>query len=672
MKKFLPNRALAAKEKITFSVLLFAAVVLKGTCAYATVYTGSLGPELTYTLDSGTGHVVIEGRGAMTSDDLSNYPKREYVKTISFPEGLTSICANAFHGCYNLQSIVLPDSVVSIGAYAFQECTKMTSVNLGKGIKSIGNQAFIFCSNLRKVRWSDCLESIGNMAFYNCTNIGDTVFFPKTFKTMGSQAFGSENYNSSSKVMVWEAIHANDFVLYESDVPGENHFTHIIFGDSVEYIPNMLCKFMYNDSITLPETVKAIGTSAFTNCSQLQKIHIPEGVTSIGASAFAGCKKLKQLVLPAGLQEIPEQLCNLCGALDSVRLPAGLTIIPQKAFNGCSALRSIKIPNSVTNIGNNAFAGCPLDTVVLPSSLNVLGDDVFNQLSLSSSPKHLVLNDKLVATGMGTFANWSDLESIVIGKNVAILGQDCFWADSMVTDITCYASQPPLIYDATFDGVPDTATVHVLSGSVAAYKSAQYWSRFRIVALDGEEIIQRSVTVDPGTTTADFTWPTDSDANSYQIDIYKDGAVFCKLTLGNRGQLLAINFSAPGRERSNLQSQISNADSSQPYTLSFKVTGLDEASRYTYVLSVLDENDAPLHVYIGDFATLGYSGELQYDGNELIPTPPIIPGDPDGHHVVTGVEETGSEVPEQKAIIEGRLLFITPQGIYDITGKRIE
>ena len=59
--------------------------------AYATVYEGSCGPALTYTLDSGTGHLVIEGRGAMTSDELSNYPKREYIKTISFPEGLTSI-----------------------------------------------------------------------------------------------------------------------------------------------------------------------------------------------------------------------------------------------------------------------------------------------------------------------------------------------------------------------------------------------------------------------------------------------------------------------------------------------------------------------------------------------------------------------------------------------------
>ena len=645
--------------------IILVCLTMMANSAYATVYTGSLGPELTYTLDSGTGHVVIEGRGAMTSDDLSNYPKREYVKTVSFPEGLTSICANAFHGCYNLQSIVLPDSVTTIGAYAFQECTKMTSADLGKGIKTINSQAFIFCSNLRKVRWSDCLESIGDMAFYNCTNIGDTVFFPKTFKTMGWGAFGSENYNSDSKVMVWEAIHANDFVRYESD------------GDSVEYIPNMLCKYMYNDSITLPETVKEIGASAFTNCSRLQKINIPEGVTSIGASAFAGCKKLKQLVLPSGLQEIPEQLCNLCEALDSVRLPAGLTVIPPKAFTGCSSLRSIKIPNSVTNIGNSAFAGCPLDTVVLPTSLNVLGDAVFNQLNLTTSPKHLVLNDKLVATGMGTFANWSELQTIVIGKNVAILGQDCFLADSSVTDITCYAAQPPLIYDGTFSGVADTAKVHVLSSSVAAYRAAQYWSRFRIVALDEEEIIQRTVTVDAAETTADFTWPTDSAAHSYQIDIYKDGAVFCKLTLGARGQLLGISFSAPERTPSDSPTRGENskkleANESLPYTLSFKVTGLDEASRYTYVLSVLDENNAPLHVYIGDFATLGYDGELKYNGNELIPTPPIIPGDPDAQSVITGIEKTGSEGAEKKTIIEGRLLFITPQGTYDITGKRIE
>jgi len=649
--------------------IILVCLIWMANSLYATVYNGVCGPELTYTLDSGTGHLVIEGRGAMTSDDLSNYPKREYVKTVSFPEGLTSICANAFHGCYNLQSIVLPDSVTSIGAYAFQECTKMTSVNLGKGIKSIGDQAFIFCSALRKVRWSDCLESIGDMAFYNCTNIGDTVFFPKTFKTMGWGAFGSENYNSASKVMVWEAIHANDFIKYESDVPGECHFSYVIFGDSVEYIPNMLCKFMYNDSIILPETVKEIGASAFTNCSRLQKINIPEGVTNIGASAFANCAKLKQLVLPSGLKEIPEQLCSSCNSLDSVKLPAGLTIIPQKAFSGCG-LGRVAIPSSVTNIGNSAFAGCPLHTLVLPSALNVLGDNVFNQLNLTTSMKHLVLPNNLVATGMSTFANWSELQTITIGRNVAILGQDCFFGDSLVTDIICYAAQPPLIYDGTFNGVPDTATVHVPSGSVAAYKSAQYWSRFRIVALDEEEVIQKTVTVEAGETTATFTWPTDSAAHSYQIDIYKDGAVFCKLTLGPTGQLLGIAFSAPGRKAPSSQSE-----SSLPFTLSFLVTGLDAASRYNYVLSVLDENGTPLHVYTGAFATTGYTGDKPVgDGLEVIPTPPIIPGNPEakpqGVETVTGegLQVTGL----QKLIINGQLYLMYKGRIYDVRGQEIK
>ena len=47
--------------------IILVCLIGMASSVYATVYTGSLGPELTYTLDSGTGHVVIEGRGAMTS-----------------------------------------------------------------------------------------------------------------------------------------------------------------------------------------------------------------------------------------------------------------------------------------------------------------------------------------------------------------------------------------------------------------------------------------------------------------------------------------------------------------------------------------------------------------------------------------------------------------------------
>ena len=265
------------------------------------------------------------------------------------------------------------------------------------------------------------------------------------------------------------------------------------------------------------------------------------------------------------------------------------------------------------------------------------------------------------------------------GKNVAILGQSCFAGDSAINDITCYAAQPPMVYDQTFAGVPDTAVLRVLPASVSAYKSAQYWSRFRIVAMDADEYIQNKVTVDAGETTANFTWPTDAEANSYQIDIYKDGTVFCKLTLGPKGQLLGIDFSGPDVDIS-IPAPKRSQDSDVPATLSFMVTGLDKASRYNYVLSTLAADDKPLHVYIGDFATIGYEGELNPDsGNEVLPTPPIIPYDPESTPLPTGdavnnasAIHGGSETTALQLMRNGRLLFVTPSGTYDITGKRIE
>ena len=189
-------------------------------------------------------------------------------------------------------------------------------------------------------------------------------------------------------------------------------------------------------------------------------------------------------------------------------------------------------------------------------------------------------------------------------------------------------------------------------------------------------MIQRTVTVDPGETTADFTWPTDSAAHSYQIDIYKDGAVFCKLTLGNRGQLLAINFSAPKRKMINHQSQMTN-DNSQPYTLSFKVTGLDAASRYNYVLSTLDANGTPIHVYTGAFATTGYSGDKPIgDGIEVIPTPPIIPSNPETASTTdlspTSEGSNSMDGTNGKIFRDGQLFFIRDGKTYTLTGQEIK
>jgi hypothetical protein len=678
--------------KTKVSIILVCLIWMASSLS-ATVYNGVCGEHLTWTYDTETGDMVIEGYGKLekTVDSLwwnspvvqiaqySNNYKATSPKRVILPEGVTSICngafsdfalmtecnipdgvtkigSSAFSGCSKLKHMFLPNSVDTIGASAFNECKALDSLDCGKGVKYIGGQAFFNCDNLDYLRWSDSLEYLGRLAFDGMSDQGgsyyhafpDTLFFPATLRSNEQLSWASMN---RLKAIVW-----NVRKLDTQSTTGYGHilynpytsYKEIIFGPDVEEIPDY---FMVNQ--------KAI-----------TRILLPEGTRKIGNSAFSGCAKIEEIVLPSTLETIDPLAFQGCLAIKRADIPSSISSLSSGIFNGCTALERVTLPEGMTAIGDNSFAGCAqLDSIVLPQNLCMIGSGAFKGIVL---PDSLFIPDKVVAIGNNAFENWSSLEYLSIGKNVTLIGDNAFKGNSAIKKITVWAAVPPMVSEGTLADIPDSAWLSVLPDSRKLYREHAYWGRFRMADVPDSAMIQRTVTVDAAETTADFTWPTDSAAHSYQIDIYKDGAVFCKLTLGNRGQLLGISFSAPRREMSNLKSQISNADNSQPYTLSFKVTGLDAASRYTYVLSVLDENDAPLHVYVGDFATLGYEGELQYDGNELIPTPPIIPGDPDGQSVITGIEKNDSEGSEKKAIIEGRLLFFTPQGIYDITGKRIE
>ncbi len=166
------------------------------------------------------------------------------------------------------------------------------------------------------------------------------------------------------------------------------------------------------------------------------------------------------------------------------------------------------------------------------------------------------------------------------------------------------------------------------------------------------------VTVEPAETTAYFTWPTDEAAEKYIIDIRKDGEVFCHLTLDAIGRLISISF-APDR----------GGSQSVGETMRFLVTGLARATKYNYTVATLGENDVVLHVYQGEFATLGYSGPLNPGGIEVTPTPPVVPYDP--MEIESGIEETILSGPYSKALYKGQIVIIRDGKWYNLQGVRI-
>jgi len=665
---------------------LFLAIVL--TCMYTpargTIYTGMCGENVTWLLDSETKVLTISGEGEMYheghfSDTLHWQGNKLYssIRSVVIEPGVTNVGYWAFANCENLTSvtlpegitvvedeafyntgitsIVLPNTVQRVEKAAFSSCKNLKSCDLGRGVKYIGSDAFYECKSLEHLRWSDCLETIDGYLFLNWGSgdapssipLRDTLYFPPSFRSSKCIAYGRM---PNVPAVVWNARHPDDPSGVSSPLNiGTSYgwsLNKIIVGEDVEYIPDYLFYGYLGDTLVLPEGVTHIGKNAFQGCKNLRYVNIPDAVRYIGKEAFKGCKALTQLALPEGL-----------------------STIYSSTFMNCSLLSRISLPSSVKVIGDYAFSGCTeLDSLIMPAELRTIGESAFEGMKLQ---RNLLLPDKVLSIGGQAFKSWSSLESVQFGKGVMLIGDDAFAGDTMVTQLTSLAAVPPTVSETSLATIPDSAWLAVLPEARTLYANDGQWGRFRMQTMPDSLYVPTKVTVEAEQTTALFTWPTDTAAVTYQIDIYKNGTRFCSLTLDSYGRLLGIAF-APGRNQqmTNGQSPITN---NQPYALNFMVTGLDEASRYNYVLSTLDAEGTPLHVYIGDFATTGYTGELNPDsGNEITPTPPIIPFDPES--TSTAVEEAvasaihgGSDTP-RKFIRNGQLYIQRGPNTYSLRG----
>jgi hypothetical protein len=86
----------------------------------AEVYSGECGDNgnnLTWTLDTETGKLVISGNGDITQNPWIDY--RNYIRSVDIQEGVTSIVEDAFSNCSNLTKIELPNSITDIGYRTF-------------------------------------------------------------------------------------------------------------------------------------------------------------------------------------------------------------------------------------------------------------------------------------------------------------------------------------------------------------------------------------------------------------------------------------------------------------------------------------------------------------------------------------------------------------------------
>ena len=170
----------------------------------------------------------------------------------------------------------------------------------------------------------------------------------------------------------------------------------------------------HSKSLTIPESVRAIGEYAFSGVSSVEAVVLPQTIERIGSYAFNGCSGLRKIAIPhVRSLAVDEYAFNGCVNLAAISIKAltlrigtyaffgarnlsaavfvseNITIceyafdgcvnllkfetgsstksmtIGAYAFFGCSKIRVIKIPTGSIKIGAYAFASCPTSATVI-------------------------------------------------------------------------------------------------------------------------------------------------------------------------------------------------------------------------------------------------------------------------------------------------------------------
>ena len=401
--------------------------------------------------------------------------------SITIPDSVTSIGRATFYNCSGLTSITIPDSVTSIGEHAFGDCTGLTSITIPDSVTSIGKSAFNGCTSLTSVTIGGKVTSIGEGAFYGCKGL-TSITIPDSVTSIGESAFSwctgltTVNWNAAACTTAG----SSNYPMFKNC----SKLTIINIGDKVTTIPSYAfygCSSL--TSIMIPDGVTSIGYFAFRDCDKLQNIYItniaawcnisglnylmsygssnkklyinnelvtsvtiPDGVTAIPSSAFEYCTGLTSVTIPASVTSIGDWAFYKCSGLTSITIPDSVTSIGDWAFYKCSGLTSITIPDSVTSIGDSAFYDCTgLTKIIGPSTV---ASTVAKQCGSKSFE---VVITSVTSIGKSAFNGCTSLTSVTIGNGVTSIGWNAFSGCTGLTSITIPDSVTS-IGDSAFSG----------------------------------------------------------------------------------------------------------------------------------------------------------------------------------------------------------------------------
>ena len=581
--------------------------------------------------------------------------------SVTIPNSVTSIEWGAFSDCSSLTSITIPNSVTSIEDFAFSDCSSLTSLTIPNSVTSIGDRSFRDCTSLQSITCkSETPPTIHNSTFQNVStsipvhvpcgtidmyNASTWNYFSNIQEFLSEFAIvvsSIDNKQGSAKldknsacgsVISATANTGYHFTLW-SDGNLDNPRTFIPTQDTTfiaEFAPDRHTISAYT-SDSERGTVSGGSTADYGsyvtitatanygyhftcwddgNTNNPRRIQVTKDISFTAYFDKNTYYITKRYNSEHGYIEAPDSAQYLDRLI--------LTATPKHGYSFShwgdgqkNNPRALLLTQDTTlsaefiiltsgRCGDDLYWSYDETT----KTISITGSGEMYDYTIENQPwalfrediTEVYIDNTVSSIGTSAFNKCKNLGKLSIGGAMNKITENAFANCSRLYEIECYAVMPPVSDISSF--INYNAFVTVLCDSKRLYEADMVWGNFRnIECIASDEVPTNDVVINPGTTDVTITWPTEGNADTYTIVIKKDGEVFCTLTFNANGQLLNIAF-APGRDGNHPVQYAEQAGKGYRFT----VTGLEEATDYTYDITVKDASNKTINSHSGKFTT---------------------------------------------------------------------
>ena len=295
-------------------------------------------------------------------------------------EGIRGLASNAFSGCESTLLINASEDI-DYDRQAFENSgfMKLPFVNNLKMVKNVILDVDVSADEIdlpdqkRKCIFAKgiALSKIKKLICHNY----ETLTWYNVYEAPQNIVFDTDEQVSESDIH--HIVHLSGYhapavkhATLTAKVKGFKEIDGVVYNDDMT---RLIACSQDVKSLIIPEGVISIMKSAFDNCD-IKSVKLPDSLKKLGTFAFANCKNLEKVDFGTGLEVINNNVFEGCVNLHGIELPSQMKVISSDAFIR-SGLESVVLNDGLKKIGNSAFNNTKLLSVTIPETVEELGWD---------------------------------------------------------------------------------------------------------------------------------------------------------------------------------------------------------------------------------------------------------------------------------------------------------